>query len=192
MRKSAKAPEQLREFFQQQSKLKLAPPLLALIGEGASQSLSLDDPDVWTSCARHALTLDDKTDGPLKQVFRQFGLDPNNPLDWRQLVTWIALFLKLKKKSGRPTGWTIERYCELLQAVDRRKHGNPSLSDSQACTLIAKDKVSPTYFRKAKPQGLRKALGRARSAEYNDVSTIIVAANAQLLRRLNLRREITG
>jgi hypothetical protein len=173
-----KAAEQLKAFIELQSKqAKLAAPLLKLAGYDIDASLPLDNPVVWVSCARHALTLDDKneTDALLKRAFREFDLDPDNPFDWRRLLAWAAFFLfAAKKQSGRPTEWDAKRYCELLEAVDRRKQGNPQLSDKKACEIIAKDRASPLYFRKVKANGLRNALQRARSIGHNDAIRVLV------------------
>ena len=124
------AAEQLKAFIELQSKqAKLAAPLIKLAGYDIDASLPLDDPVVWVSSARHALTLDNKneTNALLKRAFREFDLDPDNPFDWRRLLAWAAFFLfAAKKQSGRPTEWDAKRYCELLEAVDRRKQRNPT------------------------------------------------------------------
>ena len=170
MPKGAKATEQLRAFIEDQSKLKLAVPLLKLVGNEIDRPLSLGDPEAWAPCACHALTLDDKNkaDALLKHTFREFGLDPNNPFDWRRLLTWVAFFLfAAPKRSGRPSEWDAKRYCELLEAVDRRKQSNPRLSDKRHCERIAGSRTSPSFFRKAGGEGLRKSLRKARSIYHN-------------------------
>jgi hypothetical protein len=136
--------------------------------------LPLDNPEIWASRARYALTVGE-SDVLLKRMFKEFDLDPHDPLDWRRLATWVALFLfPHKAAAGRPREWDAKRYCELLEAVYRRKQDNPRLSDARACAIIADDRASPSYFRKAKPEGLRRALRQARSIDYNDLLRWVV------------------
>jgi hypothetical protein len=97
-------------------------------------------------------------------------------LDWRALATYLAIILfseRARAPGGRPAEWDSRRYCELLGAVHRRKHSNAGLSDKRACELIAKDRHSPEYFRKAKAEGLRKALRAARSVKNEVVRKLI-------------------
>jgi hypothetical protein len=147
-----------------------------------SEPVPLDNPVAWSARARAALTLDDaEIDVALRKAFEELRLNPNDPFDWRMLATLLAtLFFARPAPSGRPTQWDGERYCELLEAVDRRQFANPGLSDKKACQLIAADRHSPAYFRKARAEGLRKALRSARSLENEFVRAIIERAMPEI------------
>jgi hypothetical protein len=152
-------------------------PLAKLMGltETKSEDLPLDNPHIWTRAARTAHTLGNAApDAALRKAFAEFRLDPRNPLDWRTLATYLAIMLFSERtRGGRPAEWNYRRYCELLGAVHRLKQSNTRLSDKRACELIAADRHSPEYFRKAKAEGLRKALRKARSVKNEMVRKLV-------------------
>jgi hypothetical protein len=125
----------------------------------------LDNPYVWNSLAKAALTLDanDENHGPAKRTFEVFGLDWKDPMAWRIVVMeFSSLLFGKPKPAGRHPSWTVGRYIELLNEIRARRDRNRALSRKQACARIARDKLSPEYFRRAGTGGLCKAEERAR------------------------------
>lgn len=102
-------------------------------------------------------------DGIIKKVFDTFGLDPNDPWHWRELVEELASIVFERKSAGRRKEWTSERKERLLSAVEAKQKRNPRPSDEQACKQLAGAKDSPPYFRKAGTGGLLKQLQFARA-----------------------------
>jgi hypothetical protein len=105
---------------------------------------------------------------PLKLAFRELQLDPDNETDWKTLAALLAAWTFDEGKKRGPPVWRSTQQRELLSGVHERKQKNPSLSIERICELIAKDKNSPSYFRKgfrgadAKGSGLVKQLRKAR------------------------------
>ena len=101
--------------------------------------------------------------GPVERAFREFNLDPKNPVDWQILAALFAVHLFGKASGGRRPEWTGARQMELLAHVHDRKRRNAHLSDAEVCRIIARDRRSPDYFRaEGKGEGLRKQLRKAR------------------------------
>ena len=122
----------------------------------------------WATIAKYALSV--REDEYLRNTFAFFGLDPDDPLDWRVLAANWAYVLFGRSRAGRPGEWTDMKYCALMYEVGRRKQlSKTRLSDRAICAHIANDRASPAYFRKAKKSGVRKALQRARSEKYNGI-----------------------
>ena len=96
-------------------------------------------------------------------------------MDWKQVTNLLAgVLFPDKRVAGRPRTWNLERYCELLDAVDRRKQKNPKLSELKVCEQIVKDENSPSYFRKAGANGLSKALQKARLPNHNNAWALVI------------------
>lgn len=127
-----------------------------------SQDAILENDAVWTLFARNALSLSNK-DTPVGRAFAAFELNDENPSDWRTLIELLASVLfPESSRIGRPPEWNWERYCELLDALDKKRRKHPKISEELACERMAKDEQSPGYFRKSGAEGLRKALQKAR------------------------------
>jgi hypothetical protein len=105
---------------------------------------------------------------PVERAFREFNVDPKNPVDWQILAALFAVHLFDEgKKRGRPP-WTTTQLIELLAAVHTRRQNNADLTDEGVCLIIARDRKSPAYFRvsprtvEPKGLGLVKKLRKAR------------------------------
>jgi hypothetical protein len=109
----------------------------------------------------------------LKLAFRELQLDSDNETDWKTLAAVLAAWIFDEGKKRGPPEWRSTQQMELLSEVHERKQRNPSLSIERICELIAKDKNSPSYFRKglrgadAKGSGLVKQLRKARLGANN-------------------------
>jgi hypothetical protein len=96
---------------------------------------------------------------PVGRAFREFDLDPKNPVHWQILAVVLAVHLFGKESGGRRPEWTGLRQSELLAQVHDHKQRNAHLSDAEVCRIIARDRRSPDYFRgEGKGEGLRKQL----------------------------------
>ena len=60
----------------------------------------------WATVAKHALSV--REDEYLKNTFAFFGLDPDDPGDWRDLAANWAYVLFGRSKPGRRIEWTNE------------------------------------------------------------------------------------
>lgn len=117
--------------------------------------------DIWNATARQALRLTDG-DRTTKKAFDTFGLDPNDPWHWRELVEELVTIIFKRKHPGRHKEWSSERIEELLSAVEAKQQRNPRISDVQACNQLAGAEDSPQHYRKAGTGGLLKQLQFAR------------------------------
>lgn len=105
----------------------------------------------------------------MKRAFRELNLDPNDETDWKVLAVLLAIHLFGGGKSPGARPWSTIQHVELLAEVHKRQQKSTKpLPDEHVCRLIARDKNSPSYFRRSprtvepKGQGLVKQLRRAR------------------------------
>lgn len=107
---------------------------------------------------------------PAEWAFRELKLNPNEESDWKVLAVLLSIHVfSDDSKSRGPEAWTADRQAELLFEVNKRQKKSTSrLSDEDVCRQIARDKSSPSYFRRSprdvesKGQGLVKQLRKAR------------------------------
>jgi hypothetical protein len=117
---------------------------------------------------------------PATQAFRELKLSPNSDTDWKVLAALLAIHCFSGGKSPGAPSWTPIRQAELLSEVNKRQQKSTSrLSDEDVCRQIARDKNSPSYFRRSpravesKGQGLVKQLRNARQRyEANDLARV--------------------
>jgi hypothetical protein len=101
-------------------------PLLALLGV-REPTIELDYSDQRTRAihATLALTLPDRhTDSPLQKAFDAFGLDPNDPHNWRRLLDEFAniLFGEPARGRGHPVKWDEARRSQFeIDAAEARQ-----------------------------------------------------------------------
>jgi hypothetical protein len=107
-------------------------------------------------------------------AFRAFKLDSKNPFNWRLLVGLLAYaHFGDPRRRGREKEWTSERYCQLLEDIDRLKSRNGRLSDSKACELLKKGEFR-TRYQKQTSGRLRGALKEARDPTKNIVLASLI------------------
>jgi hypothetical protein len=82
-----------------------------------------------------------------RRLFDHFGLDPNNPWHWRQLVdffAYIEFWEGPRKKPGRPRKDRTAEDAEIAAAIATL----PGQSNVSLGRLLARKKGSPLYGRK--------------------------------------------
>ncbi len=85
------------------------------------------------------LTGEPSIDGATGRAFEAFGLDPDDPMNWRTLLEHLASVLfPPALTAGRKREWDGKRYYELLCNVDDFAQRNPNLSRARAFEHIAK------------------------------------------------------
>jgi hypothetical protein len=98
----------------------------------------------WVTFARDALNLDSdsvwnkKWNVPVRKAFRDFGLDPNDPYDWRHLLT---LYVHSHRSRGRPVEWDSESLCDLLRAISKFRKKNPNAKRSDIYRSLTKERA---------------------------------------------------
>jgi len=101
-----------------------------------------NEPD-WGAYAQDALNLDPDTSGnekwnaPVRKAFKDFGLDPRNPYDWRHLLT---LYVHSHRSRGRPAEWDSESLCDLLREISKIRERCPNASRSDIYRFLSKAK----------------------------------------------------
>jgi hypothetical protein len=109
----------------------------------------------WATVAKHALSV--REDEYLKNTFAFFGLDPDDPGDWRDLAANWAYVLFGRSKPGRRIEWTNERYWELIHEVGRRRQRSKAqLSDRAICEDSRMTKRARPIFGKRKNREYEK------------------------------------
>jgi hypothetical protein len=83
----------------------------------------------WAALASAALTLDEKWPDYryLDKAFKEFGLDPINPMNWRKLISYFAEVHFKSKSAGAPRKWTPARRWLLMTRVDAIKKHDPTM-----------------------------------------------------------------
>jgi hypothetical protein len=96
---------------------------------------------------------------PVRDAFRAFGLDPDNPAHWGQLIHFLAA-VHFGRDAGAPKLWTTSRLCRLAVDFANVKAANPGKSETALCKLLVTDKSFGGRY--SKPAGIRKVLPQAR------------------------------
>jgi hypothetical protein len=126
--------------------------------EAQMRSLQEIDPDFTT-----------KMDGPVQQAFDAFGLSPENPSDWRSLVTYFAYihFGSPTKSPGRPSKWTGDRLCQLLFDFSAGQTANPNLTNTKIFERMIKDKSLRHRYGNETTDALKDAYRKAKNPVAN-------------------------
>jgi hypothetical protein len=125
--------------------------------------------DVTAHMAIHTCFLGSRYEEAISAAFTAFNLDKGNPLNWRVILGLLAwTHFNDPRKKGRPPEWTSERYCLLLEHVDRINAGHSGrLGDSRACELLTKKKEFSTAWTGQSSKRLEGALAEARDPYRN-------------------------
>jgi len=106
---------------------------------------------------------------PAQLAFRELKLSPDHETDWRVLAVLLAIHIFDEGKSPGARPWSTIQQVGLLAEVHKRRQDSATwLKDEDVCRMIARDKKSPSYFRRSprtaepKGQGLVKQLRKAR------------------------------
>jgi len=128
----------------------------------------------------------------ISAAFDAFALDRKNPYNWRFLIGLLAYaHFGDPRRRGREKEWTSERYCQLLEDIDRLKSRNARLSDSKACELLKKGEYKARY-QKQTPGRLLGALKEARNPLKNTVLAGRISAELAEPRLLGDERKTTA
>lgn len=142
-------------------------PTIGEMYQGIDESRILEP---FSALAGHALRerfLTQPYEDAITAAFEHFKLDRENPSNWRLLIGILAYsFFGDPRKPGRKKYWTAERYCQLLEDVDRLKSKHPRLSDSRACALLKRADLKDRYEDQSGDR-LADLLREARDASYN-------------------------
>ena len=112
----------------------------------------------------------------IRAAFDAFKLDRKNPFNWRLMIGLLAYtHFGDPRRRGREKEWTTQRYCQLLEDIDRLKWRNARLSDTKACELLKKGKFKARY-EKQTPGRLRGVLQEARNPHKNVVLASFISA----------------
>ena len=124
----------------------------------------------------------------LRAAFEAFGLDPQEPENWRLLLALLAgAFFVPKRKRGGQEVWDSRALWQLLTDFWEVKHQNPQMkSEEKLCEKLTKKKRYNEYSRNT----LRKMLYRARDPADNDILKLVLEepdpiARADLMRELS-------
>nr|AWM06073.1 hypothetical protein CIT39_06140 [Bradyrhizobium symbiodeficiens] len=112
------------------------------------------------------IDFDDEHADLLKEVFEFCGLSPENPLDWRFLMT--AMAQEIFKAPGRSVEWRQSRYFELLQDIRALQAKDPSLK--AASKIAVRLMATKPFNRKYKNLELgyfRKRVAKALNPKFN-------------------------
>lgn len=125
--------------------------------------------EVTALTAIHTCFLDSHYEEAISAAFTAFELDKRNPLNWRVLLGLLAwTHFNDPRKKGRPPEWSSERYCLLLEQVDRIKARHPGrLSDSRACELLKKSEFRAVW-KDQTAKRLHGAMAEARNPSRNN------------------------
>jgi hypothetical protein len=138
---------------------------------------------------RDALRLHPKVDieanRSLRAAFDAFGLDPEEPENWRLLLALLAeAFFVPKRKRGGKEVWGSHALWQLLTDFWEVKRQNPDLkSEEKLCEKLTEKKG----YKGKSPKTLRRKLHAARDPAHNDVLKLLLEerdpiARAELMR----------
>jgi hypothetical protein len=129
---------------------------------------NLDDPLVHATLTRSALMLDKshQQDALILRAFEAAGLDPRNPLNWRQLLGYFAE-AHFGKKTTKPVKWDQYELMVVLKDYLEVKRNHQKLKDSEICNLLMRKKPYSDKYGKYNFHALRKLARHARSPKYN-------------------------
>jgi hypothetical protein len=133
-------------------------------------ALNLDSTSVWS----------EKWNAPVRKAFKDFGLDPNNPYDWRHLLT---LYVHSHRSRGRPVEWDGESLCDLLRAISKFRKKNPNAKRSDIYRSLTKERGS--YSGKTEDylkHGHRLALNPERNHILRSALDLVAAGHLDVLR----------
>jgi hypothetical protein len=140
-------------------------------------SLDWSDEAIWISAARTALNIhsgfSEKWNRPVRKAFEDFRLDPNNPHDWRLLLT---LYVHSHRSRGRPAEWNDDSLCNLLRHISAVREKRPDANSSDIYRILTKPKA--TYAGKTAnylKHGHRLALNLERNGTLRNARDLIVA-----------------
>jgi hypothetical protein len=148
-------------------------------GDAPPRGNSFDNPHLWDTAARYALTLDlppavldgvpapDIFAEPLRNAFQEFRLDPVDPYSWRYLCSifaYIEFGKRLRGQPGAPKKWTKLRLAELHAAAEHLRMASPRISDVEIARTLARNPHFKTENTSATAgrEGLRRAIRKAR------------------------------
>ena len=106
---------------------------------------------------------------PLQRAFELFGLDPEDPTDWRRLVSYFAQAYFASKRAGAPTKWTKDRYANLVYERDFviRKYQNRLLKtpirsrEKMVRDLMRNEKLFSGRYRALEDDTLKRQIKKA-------------------------------
>ena len=111
-----------------------------------TKELEIDSFSTLAPTALSRKLLPEPYEDAITVAFKSFSLDRKNPFHWRILVGLLAYsHFGDPRRRGREKRWTTERYCLLLEDVDRLKSRNSTLSDRRACHLLKEGQFKERY-----------------------------------------------
>jgi hypothetical protein len=155
-------------------------------------NFNLQNSEVFELYARVSLSLDPNkvVDQPVLQAFQKAKMDPEDPLNWRMLMTLLCWSnFPPERPAGHPRLWTSERYCQLLQEIHKlkprrqRDHWESEACDKLSKKMIFKDKHGPLSG-----EALRRALQQARDPEHNYTLSSLINEGLRVLEEDYKRR----
>ena len=78
-----------------------------------------------------------------------------------------------RRRGGAPRRWTVPKLALLLNDIENMKRRNPNIGDVRACKLLARKPASPQHYRKARSDGLYKAVQRARAMKKDRARRVV-------------------
>jgi hypothetical protein len=139
---------------------------------------------VWIAHAPDALNLNsglhDEWDKAVRKAFKDFGLDPKNPYDWRIL---LSLYVSAHARRGRPPEWNSENLCKLLRQVSKARQKRPNAKASEIFRSLVRPKAA--YFGKTEDylkHGYRLALDLERNEILRTYRDLVAKGYLDVLR----------
>ena len=159
--------------------------------EGRDWSNEADWVDVRDALNLDSTSVSGKMECTCPKGVQGLRLDPNNPYDWRHLLT---LYVHSHPSRGRPAEWDSEGLCALLRAISKVRERLPNAKRSEIYLSLTRTR-SP-YARKSKDYlkyGHRLALNLERNDILRTARDMVVAGYLDFLRvgRQEQRRAIT-
>jgi hypothetical protein len=139
----------------------------------------------WGTCAKDALNLDsdspgsEKWNAPVRKAFKDFGLDPNNPYDWRHLLT---LYVHSHRGRGRPAEWDSESLCALLRAISKVREKRPNANRSDIYRTLTKKSPYAGRTENYLKHGHRLALNLERNYILRNARDLVAGGYLDVLR----------
>jgi hypothetical protein len=111
--------QRLKKLVEQEKDLQSLPRELESLGMRAGLLTRRED---WSNPIKRAAAADlalriTEPEEPLQTAFELFGLDSENPNDWRRLISYFAESY-FGSKVGAPTKWTENQNTNLLEGRD--------------------------------------------------------------------------
>src|SRR5262249_5469391 len=95
-----------------------------------------------------------------------FGLDHQEIVHWRRLLTHLAGIHFARRKPGASKAWNSIRLCQLMVDVAERKATRPKAKDADICRWLIKN-TSGKDYKNLSDRTLRRKLQDARNPACN-------------------------